>query len=96
MMRSLLLGLVLVLTGCSNDAEQQSDAELVSHTFTIEGMTCDKCVSAITHALERTDGVAECTITLDDGSAIVKTDAATSTEALVAVVNDLNYQASSD
>lgn len=45
-------------------------------TFRIEGMSCDGCVDSVTRALKNLKGATNVEVTLEPGTAIVRTDAA--------------------
>ncbi|MDT9307882.1 MAG: heavy metal-associated domain-containing protein [Limnospira sp. PMC 1291.21] len=62
LLATLLLSLFLV--GCGAAAARTA-------TLTIEGMTCENCVAAITQSLSTVAGVEEIVIDLEAGSAVV-------------------------
>jgi len=82
----LLLGIGgLLAVGCGGN-------DTVRTVFTIEGMHCDSCSSAITTALEKTDGVVEASADWEVGTAEAvyharRVDVAT----LEAEIEDLGY-----
>lgn len=59
-----LLGAVLTMVACSRP-------DTVRTVFTIDGMHCDACSSAITTSLEKTDGVIEASADHEQGTAEV-------------------------
>ena len=63
-MRTLVLCAAL-LTAC-REAPRVMQVEIA-----IEGMTCDSCVQAISHELERLEGVRTVEVDLDGGKALV-------------------------
>jgi len=60
--------------------------------LSIEGMSCQGCVRAVTKALERVEGVSEARVSLDEHAATVQGQA--DPEALVAAVRKAGYEAS--
>jgi copper chaperone CopZ len=75
----------LLAAGCGGD-------DSVRTVFTVEGMHCDSCSTAITTALEKTDGVVEASADWEQGIAEVvyhahQVDVAT----LKAEIEDLGY-----
>ena len=76
---------VLLLTACAGDAESKT-------TFTVEGMHCDSCSTAITQALETTDGVTSAWADHEAGVAeAVHRTSAVSDEALKSIIEKLGY-----
>lgn len=61
-------------------------------TLSIEGMTCDHCVNAVTTALKDVHGVADATVSLDEKQASVQGDNI-DTAALIAAVEEEGYEA---
>lgn len=45
-----------------------------THTFGIDGMTCDNCVKTVTKALKRVSGVKDVTVSREDATATVTFD----------------------
>ena len=60
--------------------------------LTIDGMTCDHCVRAVTEALTGVEGVAEATVDLDAKSATISGDGV-DVAAMVAAVEEEGYEA---
>jgi copper chaperone len=60
-------------------------------TLTIQGMTCQHCVKAVTEALSGVPGVRGASVDLQGGTARVEGDAAP--EALLAAVREEGYEA---
>jgi copper chaperone CopZ len=86
------LALAILAAGCSSS--QNEPAEPVTIALKIEGMHCDGCVSAITEKIRNTSGVRDCTVSLEEGTAIVQTvDPDIATE-LVEKINEMGYTAS--
>lgn len=63
-------------------------------TLTVEGMTCNKCISHVTRALSDLPGVSTSQVDLGKGSATVEHDESVSGEELVAAITEAGYQAS--
>ncbi len=62
--------------------------------FTVKGMTCEHCVTAVTNALKAVQGVQAAEVNLAEEWARVTYDSAqTNIEALRAAVSDAGYQA---
>jgi copper ion binding protein len=65
-----------------------------SIVFSIEGMTCDHCVRAVTRALRDIDGVSDVTVALAEKHArIVYDDAKVSTATIRSAVEGEGYMA---
>ena len=65
-----------------------------SASIRIAGMTCGGCVSSVTRALRRVEGVADVDVSLERGEAMVRYDPArASGEALLAAVRGAGYEA---
>jgi copper chaperone len=60
----------------------------------VEGMTCQGCVSKVTNALQKADGVKEAKVNLDAGNAAIVFDTEkTSEKALYKVINASGFKA---
>ena len=82
---SVLVGAALVLAACGTP-------ETVSTDFTVEGMHCEACSSAITAALEKTEGVVEASADHELGWAVAVHDPGVVTpETLKAEIEELGY-----
>ncbi len=68
-----------------------SDAELVSLTYSVGGMTCSGCVDGITTAVAGLPGVAECDVSLDEGRMVVRVADPAAGEAVVETVRGMNF-----
>lgn len=67
---------------------------MATTTLKIQGMTCDHCVRAVTHALESQDGVARAEVDLGAGRAQVEYDEGrVSPRDLASAVADEGYEA---
>ncbi len=60
--------------------------------LTIEGMTCDHCVRAVTEAITAAPGVTEAGVDLDGGSATI-TGEGLDLEALLTAIMEEGYEA---
>jgi len=60
-------------------------------TYTVTGMTCAHCVSAVTGELEQLDGVSEVRVDLADGAVTVASDGPLDVEAVRAAVDEAGY-----
>ena len=65
-------------------------------TLTIDGMTCDGCVSAVERALTRINGVSEVSVLLGGEARVVYDEARTSRAALLDAVQAAGYCAVED
>jgi copper chaperone CopZ len=80
-----LASAVLTLTACGRP-------DTVHTAFTIEGMHCDECSTAITASLEKTDGVIEASADYQQGTADVVYHARkVKVETLKAEIEKLGY-----
>ena len=81
--------LLLLIPACS-----KAPAEPQTTEITVEGMTCEACVNAITGALTELPGVSTTRVSLEDGTATVVHDpAAVTPEQLAARVEQMGYTA---
>lgn len=84
----LALTMLLLVTGCG------APAALHTTAFSIEGMTCENCVSAINTTLENTPGVVSSAVSLRDQNAIVVHDPRVlSAQEVLDAVNRLGFTA---
>lgn len=75
----------LMSYGCANP-------DTIRTHFTVEGMHCDACSSAITTALEKTEGVVEASADHEQGTAdVVYHSRQIEVEALEVAIEDLGY-----
>lgn len=75
------MALFASLAGCSQSGEPANRAEPVvaakaGRTFSVEGMSCEGCVSGVTKALEALPGVRSVDVSLEEKRATVDADAA--------------------
>jgi copper chaperone len=79
---------ILMLTTASIAAEQNA-------TISIEGMTCNGCVTSVTNALQKIDGVQSADVQLEPGSAaVVYDDAKADPARMMEAIAALGYKAS--
>lgn len=63
-------------------------------TFKVTGMYCNACETKIQHALKKTEGVTNVTVSLEKGSAVVTyDDARVKPEQIVKVIENEGYKA---
>jgi copper chaperone CopZ len=60
-------------------------------TWTVQGMTCGHCVSAVTAEVAAIPGVAEVAVDLESGVVTVTADVDPTTEAIAAAVDEAGY-----
>ena len=65
----------------------------MTQTLTIDGMSCEHCVSHVKSALENVDGVQSADVSLEGGTAKVKSDDVVVTDALIQAIRDAGYEA---
>ncbi len=65
------VALIVLCVGVALSLSAGGSPDTVRTVFTIEGMHCDGCSSAITASLEKTDGVVEASADHENGSADV-------------------------
>ena len=61
---------------------------MATSTYTVTGMTCDHCVSAVTQELSDITGVTKVSIDLASGQVTVESDAALDQAAVAAAVDE--------
>jgi copper chaperone CopZ len=64
----------------------------VTSTYTVTGMTCGHCVSAVTQEISAIDGVGDVQIDLGSGAVTVTSDTPLSDEAVRAAVDEAGYE----
>ena len=64
---------------------------MATSTYTVTGMTCDHCVSAVTQELSDITGVTKVSIQLASGQVTVESDAALDQAAVAAAVDEAGY-----
>ncbi len=64
----------------------------VTSTYTVTGMTCGHCVSAVTQEISAIDGVGDVQIDLGSGAVTVTSDAPLSPDVVRAAVDEAGYE----
>ena len=64
----------------------------VTSTYTVTGMTCGHCVSAVTQEISAIDGVGDVRVDLASGAVTVTSDAPLSPDAVRAAVDEAGYE----
>jgi copper chaperone CopZ len=64
----------------------------VTSTYTVSGMTCEHCVSAVTSELSALDGVADVQVDLGTGAVTVTSAAPLTDESVRAAVDEAGYE----
>ncbi|MBF6060582.1 heavy-metal-associated domain-containing protein [Nocardia terpenica] len=65
---------------------------MATSTYTVTGMTCDHCVSAVQQEIGRIDGVTGVEVDLSTGRVQVESAAPISDAAVTAAVDEAGYQ----
>jgi copper chaperone len=65
---------------------------MISTRFTVKGMTCGHCVSAVTTEVGRIEGVTGVDVDLATGSVTVSSTAALDDEAIRGAVDEAGYE----
>ena len=78
-MKYLIILSILILFGLTASISAQSETKtdvnkVEKKTYSVEGMTCQGCVSSIETKLGKIDGVQEYEVDLENGEAIVEFD----------------------
>jgi copper chaperone len=68
---------------------------MTTTTYSVSGMTCGHCVSAVTEELSKLDGVTEVQVDLAAGTATVTSDQPLDGEAVRAAVDEAGYEVAS-
>lgn len=92
----LLLVSIAILCGCDRPSPPPAEAKLVTHRFHVEGMHCDSCVAAISHAVRGVEGVHSCEVSLDGKFASVTATENVSETTLMRKVADLGFTVSEE
>jgi len=61
-------------------------------SFTVEGMTCEHCVAAVTEELEALTAVRSASVELSDGSVRLDLDGPVTDEELAAAIDEAGYR----
>ena len=64
----------------------------VTSTYTVTGMTCGHCVSAVTTEISAIDGVGDVRVDLGSGAVTVTSDGPLSEQAVRAAVDEAGYE----
>ena len=64
---------------------------MATSTYTVTGMTCDHCISAVTQELSDITGVTKVSIELASGQVTVESDTALDQAAVAAAVDEAGY-----
>jgi copper ion binding protein len=64
----------------------------VTNTYTVTGMTCGHCVTAVTNEISALDGVADVQVDLGSGAVTVTSDTPLSDEDVRAAVDEAGYE----
>ena len=64
----------------------------VTTTYTVTGMTCGHCVSAVTEEISAIEGVGDVRVDLGSGLVTVTSDGPLSEEAVRAAVDEAGYE----
>jgi copper chaperone len=65
---------------------------VTTSTYTVAGMTCGHCVSAVTGELSEIPGVEQVKVDLDSGLVTVTSQAALDDDAVAAAVDEAGYR----
>ena len=65
---------------------------MATATYTVTGMTCGHCVSAVTTELSALEGVTDVQVDLESGRATVTSDQPLDADAVAAAVDEAGYQ----
>ncbi|MGC9669883.1 heavy-metal-associated domain-containing protein [Planosporangium sp. 12N6] len=65
---------------------------MATTTYTVSGMTCGHCVSAVTSEISRLDGVTDVQVDLPTGAVTVTSDAPLDEAAVAAAVDEAGYE----
>ena len=68
---------------------------MTTTTYSVSGMTCGHCVSAVTEELSKLDGVTDVQVDLAAGTATVTSDQPLDAEAVRAAVDEAGYEVTS-
>ena len=82
----------LSVTESSDNNDNESEANEMTRTMTIEGMMCGHCEMTVKNALLAVDGVSEAEVSHEKGEAVVRLDPSVSPDALKKAVEDHDYK----
>ncbi|ODQ78214.1 hypothetical protein BABINDRAFT_162879 [Babjeviella inositovora NRRL Y-12698] len=78
--------------GFDCDIVETKDEDVHESTFTVEGMTCGACVSALTTRLEATEGVITANVSLLASTAVIQHGSSVLMQTLAAAISDCGYE----
>ena len=78
----------------SADIEEEDTMSVNSH-WTVTGMSCGHCVTAVDEEVRQIDGVTDVEIDLASGSVSVTSDAPLGTDAMAVAVAEAGYELAS-
>jgi copper ion binding protein len=64
---------------------------MTTTTWTVEGMTCQHCVTAVTEEVSALPGVTSVNVELESGSVVVESAGAIERDAIAAAVDEAGY-----
>jgi copper chaperone len=64
---------------------------MTTTTWTVEGMTCQHCVNAVTEEVSALPGVTSVSVELASGSVVVESAAVVERDAIAAAVDEAGY-----
>lgn len=67
-------------------------AHMTTQTFSVQGMTCDHCVKAVTDELQKIDGVTGVDVVLETGSVTVASNEGVDDDQVRAAVDEAGYE----
>ena len=65
---------------------------MTTQTYTVDGMTCDHCVKAVSEEIGKLEGVTGVDVELATGSVTVASDAGVADDAVKAAVDEAGYE----
>lgn len=65
---------------------------MTTQTYTVDGMTCDHCVKAVSDEIGKLEGVTGVDVELATGSVTVASDAGVADDAVKAAVDEAGYE----
>lgn len=68
---------------------------MTTTTYTVKGMTCGHCVSAVTEEVKGLPGVSDVSVELESGAVTVTSDAALDEAGVRAAVEEAGYELTS-
>ena len=69
-----------------------TDTDGTTSTYTVTGMTCGHCVTAVTSEVSRVDGVTDVDVDLASGQVTVTSDGPIDDAAVAAAVDEAGYE----